>query len=231
MYRTAFPHMPPLPSILAALSIPQQFSTAVIPREARRSDYLDVLVWMLKMDLVIQLRTFIRVVATQDIKRAAREARRAAASSDEGEGRTGVTTDEASSTGEQSPGWPNRQLTDGEGSSSPEISTAQKGTSWPGSTAMLGSSEATPPSPMQSRFSLRSQRGKPRRQALLRTISGRSVASSRRTNGTGTSDEARDTANSVIAEPGQPSPWERRWLVQIVYGRPDNLVSRFERQA
>lgn len=65
--------MPQLPSLLASLSTPQPFEVIVPSGSRRRAVYLEALTWLLRQDLVVQIRVCINLLATADIKKAAYE--------------------------------------------------------------------------------------------------------------------------------------------------------------
>lgn len=68
-----FPELPSLPVLLATLSSPQPFETIVPPGSKYRSVYMEALTWLLQQDLVTQLRVYMNLVATPEIKRLAYE--------------------------------------------------------------------------------------------------------------------------------------------------------------
>jgi len=72
-FAVAFPELPPLPALLATLSSPQPFETLVPPGSHFRPIYLDALTWLLQHGLIDQLRVYMNVVATPEIKRTAYE--------------------------------------------------------------------------------------------------------------------------------------------------------------
>ena len=72
-FSLAFPDLPPLPSLLATLSSPQPFESLIPSGGRRRSHYLEAVTWLLQKGLVTQLRVYMTLVATPEIKRAAYE--------------------------------------------------------------------------------------------------------------------------------------------------------------
>ncbi|GAA6061576.1 hypothetical protein JCM10212_004326 [Sporobolomyces blumeae] len=67
-FASAFPSLPPLPALLAQLSHCEPFSN-LIPSVSIRSTYVRGLVWLLRHSVVEKQRTYVRVVASEDIKR------------------------------------------------------------------------------------------------------------------------------------------------------------------
>ncbi|ORX39153.1 nitrogen permease regulator of amino acid transport activity 3-domain-containing protein [Kockovaella imperatae] len=72
-FHQRFPRLPPLPQFLAAISAsPVQFRELVPKSQAGdaaiRENYLDALVWLLKQDLVVQVRIRCRVFARPEVK-------------------------------------------------------------------------------------------------------------------------------------------------------------------
>lgn len=74
-YTNAFPSLPPLPVLLAQISKAASTNTAistVCPRPPLRPLYLSAFIWLLVNSVIEKQRTFIRVLASPELKKSAR---------------------------------------------------------------------------------------------------------------------------------------------------------------
>ncbi|KAG9080158.1 hypothetical protein FRC06_007002 [Ceratobasidium sp. 370] len=69
-----FPTAPPLPSLLSTLTSSSRPFSSLIPSRDHRDFYLDVLIWLLRQTLIDKLHLRIRIVATPEVRAAARAA-------------------------------------------------------------------------------------------------------------------------------------------------------------
>lgn len=84
-----FPDLPSLPALLASLSPPIPFDTLIPSGPGAshlRGIYLDALIWLLRHDLVYQMRLFATLIANPEIKRAAYEREEARQKREKGKG-------------------------------------------------------------------------------------------------------------------------------------------------
>lgn len=196
--------MPPLASLLAALSVPKPFSSIIISH-GRRALYIDALVWMLSNDLVVELRTYFRLVATTETKTKAAQR--------EGQlRRSSIET------------IPTKPL------ESPAIGLASSApVSIPGASAPVPMLGASAPG-SDKMYSPGISPGSFRKRPLAREMSGYLSTVSLKTDVTSaSSDKAEYEAFSVISEPSQPTARERRWIEQIQLGKDAPVVQMFER--
>ncbi|CCJ30396.1 unnamed protein product, partial [Pneumocystis jirovecii] len=70
LFRTLFPTVPPLPTILAQLSKELRPFSFYIPSKNYRTIYLNVLTWLIRYGWVSQLKTFIWIKVSKEIKKA-----------------------------------------------------------------------------------------------------------------------------------------------------------------
>ncbi|CRG85176.1 Nitrogen permease regulator 3 [Talaromyces islandicus] len=75
-YAAAFPTLPSLPKMLAALSLAPRPYASFIPSKDHKEAYFSILTWLLRGGWVTQLRCFARVKVTPQIKIAVEEAMR-----------------------------------------------------------------------------------------------------------------------------------------------------------
>jgi hypothetical protein len=73
-FAQAFASLPNLLSILGSLSIPRPFSS-IVTENTHRATWIDALVWLLGTDVVVELRTYLRIAVSPQIKVKAREGR------------------------------------------------------------------------------------------------------------------------------------------------------------
>lgn len=76
LFAARFPTVPPLPRILHAISQRNAPYSALVPSRDHRNLYIDVLAWLLRRGWLIELRTFVWVKVTPDVKRAVQYERR-----------------------------------------------------------------------------------------------------------------------------------------------------------
>ncbi|KAG8742883.1 hypothetical protein FRC10_000803 [Ceratobasidium sp. 414] len=69
-----FPTAPPLPSLLSTLTSSSRPFSSLIPSRDHREFYLEVLIWLLRHTLIDKLHLRIRIVATPEVRAAARAA-------------------------------------------------------------------------------------------------------------------------------------------------------------
>ncbi|KAG4303861.1 hypothetical protein PORY_002749 [Pneumocystis oryctolagi] len=70
LFRTLFPTLPPLPTILGQLSRELHPFSFYIPSKNHRTIYLNVLTWLIRYGWVCQLKTFIWIKVSKEIKKA-----------------------------------------------------------------------------------------------------------------------------------------------------------------
>jgi len=219
-FTEAFPDFLPLVSILSMLSTSQPFST-IIPQGQRRAYYIEVLIWLLKTDLVIQLRECYRVITTPKIRKHARDARRLGGSSDDADSKEERTDDggESSFDGRilyNATTEPKASEKFSETGSLPSSELKGKGR------ASLVSAQSPPePSPEPGR-----NRPVPSRSSLT-SIPRRDRPSAPGKAAFASSAMAEPLSN-VIEEPGMPTIWEKRYLSQIMASQPEH-AEEFEK--
>lgn len=71
-----FPTVSPLPTLLSALSSAQRPFSTLIPTHDHRPLFTDVLIWLLKRDLVQMLHVRVRLSVSREIKKSVREKRK-----------------------------------------------------------------------------------------------------------------------------------------------------------
>ncbi|KDQ18776.1 hypothetical protein BOTBODRAFT_170785 [Botryobasidium botryosum FD-172 SS1] len=76
IFSRAFPSVPLLPELLSTLSSSHRPFSSIVPSRDHRTLFFDVLIWLLKRDLLVMLHVHVRIVATADIKRRVRDARK-----------------------------------------------------------------------------------------------------------------------------------------------------------
>jgi hypothetical protein len=268
--------------MLSRLAEPRTFSS-VIPPEVSRSQqplYLDALIWLLRADLVIQMRVFVRIVARAAIKQAAKEAwlsktgatlmggggKRGSsiAGSEDGELEDDETEESVASTttatsgplgvpGLDIPKVRNNSLgLGGMNTATGTTTTAAMAmasispTTTPSMFSKKLSSSASPLLPFHNALSPRARGGM--MSAAMSSSGGQQHYGGSTTTGTGDSfstststradsmdqEEAEAVGESldqdtVVGEPGQPTPIQGRWLAQMTLDKDPKVVERFEK--
>ena len=70
LFAARYPTLPPLPRLLHAISQRNAPYSALVPSRDHRTLYMDVLAWLLRRGWLIELRTFVWVKVTPEVKRA-----------------------------------------------------------------------------------------------------------------------------------------------------------------
>ncbi|GAA5931401.1 Npr3p [Sporobolomyces koalae] len=251
-----FPTLPPLPALLSQLSHGEPFSN-IIPTISLRSIYIRALVWLLRHSIVEKERTYVRVVASESIKR------------DSWHRWSGKTSRRKSSDA----GFSLRDEATSSSTSclSTSASAASDHSFTTGYHRAGGVSDAFHPRSRQTsvrpevedtrgmEIKLNGFVGSPTRggggpgesmlsQSASSVLSARALrmAGRRGPNSTGSgsgrirpstvsdhSEDQRDERDngepSIIVEPGRPSMYESRWLSEICKGKDPATIERFER--
>ncbi|GAA5938359.1 hypothetical protein JCM3775_000871 [Rhodotorula graminis] len=241
-FATAFPSLPPLPTLLSRLS-PTDPYLAVIPSSSQRSLYLTALIWLLRNDVVDKPRTFVRVVASEAIKRATTQ--------HWGGLQSGVSGATTSGTGISGRDDSASQLsTSASGASDHSFGSAYRrsrlavGGSAPGEDgegardgraggAGAGAGGADSPRDSQLSTSARSatmsaRPPRSRRAAAAPAQRAKGLSTATYSSHSERLDEG-NLAPSVIVEPGRPSMLESRWISEICRDKDKAVVDKFER--
>lgn len=212
-FRSQFPRLPALPALLAQLSPTEAFSALCSSNPSHRAVFFHALVWLLQHEVVEKQRTYVRLFASEEIKRGA--IMKWANSG------TNLHAEMSSSAG-------GRSISDrSRNSSRADLDDTR-------SMSIVGSALSGSP-PLGTMLS-RSQRsegmsaklsGRARRSQtdILKSMSGCS------SNGTSERllEEQNEKVPSVILEPGRPSTLERRWLDEICRDKDRSVVERFDK--
>ncbi|KAF7312225.1 hypothetical protein MIND_00235500 [Mycena indigotica] len=199
--------VPSLPHLLAKISTSKErdlhFFASVVMDKDLIPLYSEVVIWMLKRDMIITLHLRVRIIATVELKEAARLAKGRVRDKKSG-GRGGHSK--------------LRNQLDTDGSLSPP------GASWLSMSPKTARKYARAPSISGSRHSRLSE-------LLLHDDSGESDEKRHDEESTDTQDEASEDEDepSIINDPGQATPSQRRWLSVMSYGKDPTLVRHFER--
>ncbi|KAI0368797.1 hypothetical protein BV20DRAFT_1053766 [Pilatotrama ljubarskyi] len=231
--------VPPLPKLLAMISTathkqsPNHFYATVVGSKDLVSVYLDVVLWMLKRDLLIRLHLRIRIVATVELKKHVREqweerrARRRSRSRARsiGPGRSRETSYD----GEHRGGSDEKAAHTLETVS--ESSPVEYWTSMSPKTARKQARQMSPGpvSPPSSRSCSSQENG--RHDEKVDDVDEEFLSSS--------ADEGKweeyyqsggsDNIPSMINDPARANPLERRWLAAMSEGKDPHIARRFER--
>ncbi|KAJ8295533.1 Nitrogen permease regulator 3 [Rhodotorula toruloides] len=242
-FSDTFPALPPLPVLLSQLSPAEPFASIV--RSAQRASYLNALVWLLQHEVVEKQRTYVRIVASEEIKRAT--------SMHWGSGKSGVSGTEGMSVSSSRPDDAGMLSTSASAASDHSFGTnrsdghsstgggggrsARQSSVRPdfddarGMTVVSGAAD-----PLSPREGLLSSSAKSATKSMRRTRTPRSQQG-HRSKGLSTatysshSDRPDETAltPTVIVEPGRPSMLESRWLSEMCRDKDKFVVDKFER--
>jgi len=228
-----FPTLPHLVTLSASISSPNPF-TSVIPSKSLRNMYFNALIWLLKEDLVVQMHIYIRLVASPEVKARAREVKRAGGSFDEAE-RTADDGDvSASSLETRGESFCISEKSNPRGLSRTRYTQRQSSLN---SESELASSTSPALDPRGIAIVDDKTQRKPHpRRKFDQSLANSKVSSDgslgiffEPNESVEPEDATEPGQSSVIREPGQPTTWERRWLLQIAAGKDEDVVERFQR--
>ncbi|GAA5947319.1 hypothetical protein JCM3765_001624 [Sporobolomyces pararoseus] len=245
-FSSTFPALPPLPALLSQLSHGEPFSN-IIPSISQRSIFIRALIWLLRHSLVEKQRTYVRVVASDQIKResALRWSGKLRKSSDAGLSRDEATSSSSFlSTSASDHGMGGFQR--GAGVSDAFYPRSRQTSVRPDLDDTKGmeiklSGAATSGSPQNqngesllsrsasSVLSARALRMGKKAPTSLGSGSGRVRPSTVSDHSEDLRDEKGESGPSVIVEPGRPSMYESRWLSEMCKGKDAATVDRFEK--
>lgn len=248
-FREEFPTLPSLPRLLSHLS-PNEPYSAIIPNSQKLA-YLNALIWLLRDEVVAKQRTYVRVIASESVKRAttahwdraALQSGVSLASSSRGDDHASQLSTSAGATSDHSFGASSRR-SDG------KFPRASVGTTTrldvedtkgmvivSGAATGGGSPRDSPISMSQKSASMLAARMAAARKRPGGARSHHSGSGYRGSKGFSTAtmsshSERPDEASSlpsVIVEPGRPSMLERRWLSEMCRDKDSADVAKFER--
>ncbi|BGP22893.1 nitrogen permease regulator 3 [Rhodotorula toruloides] len=238
-----FPALPPLPVLLSQLSPAEPFAS-IVP-SAQRASHLNALVWLLQHEVVEKQRTYVRIVASEEIKRAT--------SAHWASGKSGVSGTESMSVSSSRPDDVGVLSTSASAASDRSFGTNRSESC--GSAGGSGGKAARQPSvrpdfddargmtmvsdttdPLSPRVGLLSTSARSATMSVRRTRTPRNQQG-HRSKGLSTatysshSDRPDETAltPTVIVEPGRPSMLESRWLSEMCRDKDKVIVDKFER--
>ena len=212
----AFPRLQPLPVLLAALRPGEAFaSLCAVP--SLRSTYFGALVWLLQHDVVEKQRTFLRLVATEDIKQSA------AAHWSETGGAQGTSSSALSSSVASDRSASGRSQRSAKASVEDAKAMAIVGSGLSGSPPLSRSAAAL-------KFAAASGR---RRTSSLNPANAAPKPKLASANGTysSASDRPEEVTKgpSIIPDPGRPTSHESRWLKEMERDKQASDVDKFRR--
>lgn len=222
-FAAAFPRLPPLPTLLASLRPGEPFaSLCTVP--GTRPAWFAALVWLLRRGVVEKQRTFLRLVATEEVKRAA-----AMHWSETGGARDGSSSAPSSSAASGRSGG---------GRSGKGARTSVEDTR---AMAIVGSAVSGSPPLSRSAAALKfaAAANRPRTSSLNPAHAAPKPKPSATGPGTGTGTFSSASASerpdevsrgpSVILEPGRPQALEGRWLREMERDKGEAEVEAFGR--
>ena len=247
-FREEFPTLPSLPRLLSHLS-PNEPYSAIIPNSQKLA-YLNALIWLLRHEVVAKQRTYVRVIASESVKRAttahwdraALQSGVSLASSSRADDASLLSTS-AGATSDHSFGASSRR-SDGKfprGSVGTTTRLDVEDTKGmvivSGAATGGGSPRDSPVSMSQKSASMLAARMAAARKRPGAARSHHSGSGYRGSKGFSTAtmsshSERPDEASSlpsVIVEPGRPSMLERRWLSEMCRDKDSADVAKFER--
>ncbi|GAA5928834.1 hypothetical protein JCM10213_002567 [Rhodosporidiobolus nylandii] len=232
LFSATFPTLPPLPALLASLTPAEPYST-LIPF-SQRAVYLSALIFLLRYEVAEKQRTYVRVVASEEIKTATAhhwgnlggKSRSTAQASGSGaeDGTSSALSTSLSGASDHSFGGRSGRSRQ---SSKRDLDDA-RGMSIVGGDGVVGS-------PRDLLLSRSAQSG-----SALAAMSGEKLkkkALAGRSKGLSTATfsshserpEELSLDPSVIVEPGRPSLLESRWLSEMCRDKDKAVVEKFER--
>ncbi|GAA5835292.1 hypothetical protein JCM9279_004498 [Rhodotorula babjevae] len=238
-FSSAFPTLPPLGALLSRLS-PTEPYLAVIPSSSQRSLYLTALIWLLRNDVVDKPRTYVRVVASEVIKRATTQHWGGLES-----GVSGATTSGTGLSGRAPTDDSASQLS----TSASAASDHSFGSAYRRSRLAMGGgggvhddeagrgggggpcgADSPRDSPLSTSARSATMSARPPRSRRAAAPAQRAKGLSRATYSSHSErlDEG-NLAPSVIVEPGRPSMLESRWISEICRDKDKAVVDKFER--
>ncbi|GAA5900236.1 Npr3p [Sporobolomyces salmoneus] len=249
-FASTFPALPPLPALLSQLSLGEPFSN-IIPSISQRSTYIRALIWLLRHSVIEKQRTYVRVVASEQIKQETalrwsgklRKSSDAGLSRDEATSNGSVLSTSASATSDHSLTGLQQQRGGGiseafyprsrQTSVRAELDDT-KGMEIKLSGTAVGSPNANGESLLsRSASSVLSGRalrmGSKKAPTSLGSGSGKVRPSTVSDHSEDPRDEKGGNGPSVIVEPGRPSMYESRWLSEMCRGKDAATVDRFEK--
>ncbi|GAA5841542.1 hypothetical protein JCM11251_001256 [Rhodosporidiobolus azoricus] len=227
LFSSTFPSLPPLPALLSSLTPCEPYST-LIPA-SQRAIYLNALIFLLRHEIVEKQRTYIRVVASEGIKRATAQywgaygGASTVSKSVTGSSRHGGTGDEnASGLSTSLSGMSDHSFGGRSGrsrqSSKPDLEDAR--------TMAIISNVG---SPKESALSQSAQSATMSfERSRRKTAKSKGISSATFSSHSERPDELSSTP-SVIVEPGRPSMLESRWLSEMCRDKDPSVVQKFER--
>ncbi|GAA6026990.1 hypothetical protein JCM8097_006020 [Rhodosporidiobolus ruineniae] len=237
LFTSTFPTLPPLPAFLASLVPLEPYST-LIPL-SQRAAYLNALIFLLRHEVVAKQRTFVRVVATESVKRATAlhwSGRPDAGSSvaPSQADKTPVLSTSLSGTSDHSFGGRSgrsRQSTCSAAARA-DLNDA-RGMSIVGEDDPAGETHYSPKESQLSRSAQSATMGseKLRRRSGPTSHGQRSkgLSSAFSSHSQSERQDELQAGPSVIIEPGRPSMLESRWLSEMCRDKDKAVVQKFER--
>ena len=245
-FASAFPTLPPLPVLLSQLSHCEPFSN-IIPSISQRSAYIRALIWLLRHSIVEKQRTYVRIVASEEIKR---ESQARWSGKTRKSSTAGLSVDETSSSSVLSTsvgGTSDHSLTGGfnqrgvvndafhprsrQTSVRPELDDTKgmeiklSGTiGSPGNTGEAFLSKSA-----SSVLSVRALRMAKKTPTSFGSGNGRPRPSTVSDHSEEQRGDEKGSGPSIIVEPGRPSMYESRWLSEMCKGKDTATVDRFEK--
>ncbi|GAA5868309.1 hypothetical protein JCM1840_005630 [Sporobolomyces johnsonii] len=229
-FRSTFRNLPPLPLLLAHLSSNEPYSVG-IPSPLQRGLYLNALVWLLRHEVVDKQRTYVRILASEEIKQAA-FGRWGGRKSSDAAARGGK--DDVSGLSTSASGTSDRSFGAAEAPRSRQSSVRAelddtRGMAIVGAGLSGSPYESSLSRSAQSVLSMRAMRKRttPTSQNSHGQRSKRLSAATFSSNSERPEEVAPGPA--IIVEPGRPSMLESRWLSEICRDKDKATVERFEK--
>ncbi|BGP38026.1 Nitrogen permease regulator 3 [Rhodotorula kratochvilovae] len=233
-FAAAFPSFPPLAALLSRLSPTDPFAAIIPP--SQRSLYLTALIWLLRHQVVDKQRTYVRVIASETIKRATAAHWSGAQSGVSGAGTSGTgagpksaasgAEDAASVLGTSASGASDRSFGSAYRHARQASRSGGGGEDDEAARGMAVVSGGADDSPLSTSASMHARAVRCRRAAPAQRAKGLSTATY------SSHSERMDETNmapSVIIEPGRPSMLESRWISEMCRDQDKAVVDKFER--
>ncbi|GAA6023693.1 hypothetical protein JCM10207_008751 [Rhodosporidiobolus poonsookiae] len=240
LFTSSFPTLPPLPVLLASLTPSEPFATLIPP--SQRAVYLSALLFLLRHTVVQKLRTYVRVVASEDIKRATAQhwgsshalssyasSSKRGGTSAAGIGGAGTGDELGSALSTSLSGTSDHSFGGRSGrsrhSSKPDLDDARGMAIVDGGSGVAGSPRDSPLSTSARSATMGSEKLRKRAQQAAK---GRGISTATYSSHSERPDE-QSSAPSVIVEPGRPSMLESRWLSEMCRDQDKAVIDKFER--
>ncbi|KAK4058754.1 Nitrogen permease regulator 3 [Microbotryomycetes sp. JL221] len=217
-FAAAFPVLPPLPIVLCRVNPREPFGNMSLSTPSLRTSYFQALVWLLQTNVLEKQRFHVRVVVSEEVKRAAML--KWSHSNPRGHRDDGASTSDGAPRSSSDRSYGERSRTNSRVDLDDTKNMVIVGSALSGSPpAHLSRSQQS-----SSRLLHAGTRRNKTQSDLTRAFSGTTLSSQ----SSQRPDES-EKGTSVIVEPGRPTALERKWIDEICRDKDKHVVQKFEK--